>query len=278
MLDFTTSESGLHAIPGTRLSQVPFWHSRRMPYKTDLRRAWHHFFEFRKDKENTREVFRFFEHLPWTNVAERVRWFLGTEKGKRIFQTEPFLPDLLDNHEFLRTKYTPGSLAYDYCDYMEQEQLSAQGLVDEYDEFRGADGRIDDQIEWYNDRLRDTHDLLHLLTGIGRDTLGEATLGAYVYDQRPSTGHLVLGVAGSMMIKSNMNTRAPVMRAIWDAKNAGRGCKPIAEEPIRELLRLTTQEARQYLNIKPARVYEECIRIWREEETVDPNLVLAKQA
>ncbi len=277
MLDFVTSKGGLDAIPGSRLSQVPFWHSRRSPYKTNLRKAWHHFFEFRKDKENTREVFRFFDHLPWTDVSERVRWFLSTDRGKRVFQSEPFLPDLLDNYELLRTKYNRGSLAYDYCDYMEREGLSAQGLVDEFNAFRGEQGRIDDQIEWYNDRLRDTHDLLHILTGIGRDTLGEAVLGAYVFDQRPSRGHLVLGIAGSMMIKSQMKTKAPVLRAVWNAKGAGKGCKPIAEEPIRQLLALTADEARAYLNIRPAKVYQECIRIWREEELVDPNQILANE-
>jgi len=277
VLDLTAPNGGLNAMSGSRLAEIPFWHDKRKPYKRNLRKAWYHFFEFRKDKEDTSEVFRFFEHLPWVDVPDRVRWFLNTKKGKEIFQTEPFLPDLLDDHGFLRTHYASGTLAHDYCDYMEREGLTAEGLVAEFDEFRGEQGRIDDQIEWYNDRLRDTHDLLHLLTGIGRDTLGEATLGAYVFGQRPSHGHLILGVAGSLVIKSQVKgTKAPVLRSIWDAKSAGKSCKPIAEESIRDLLAMTTEEARTHLNIKPATVYQECMRVWREEEMIDPNAVLAK--
>ena len=262
---------------GSRLAQVPFWHPDRKPYKRDLRKAWYHFFEFKKDKEDTSEVFKFFHHLPWVDVDKRVKWFLSTEKGQHVFETEPYLPDILDDHETLRREYPEGSLAHDYCDYMEQEGLTAAGLVAEFEEFRFEDGRPDDQIEWYNDRLRDTHDLLHLLSGIGRDTLGEATLGAYVFGQRPSHGHLILGIAGSLVMKANVKTRAPVIKAIWDAKAAGKDCVPIAEQSIRELLAMTLEEARAHLNMKPARAYEECQRIWIEEEGIDPIAVLAKE-
>ncbi|MEE4154576.1 MAG: Coq4 family protein [Erythrobacter sp.] len=260
----------------SRLERVPFWDPARKPYRRDLRKAWHHFFEFKKDKEDTSEVFRFFDHLPWVDVDQRVRAFLATDEGQRIFETEPFLPELLDDHETLRRDYPAGSLAHAYCDYMETEGLSAAGLVAEFEEFRLEGGRPDDQIEWYNDRLRDTHDLLHLLSGIGRDTLGEATLGAYVFAQRPSHGHLILGIAGSLVIKANVTTKAPVLAAIWDAKRAGRDCLPIAEQSIRDLLALTPDAARAKLRMKPARRYEQCLSVWKEEG-IDPLAVLSKE-
>ena len=42
---------------------------------------------------------------------------------------------------------------------------------------------IDDLLGWYLTRLRDTHDLWHVLTGYGRDLLGEAALLAFTYAQ-----------------------------------------------------------------------------------------------
>ena len=260
----------------SRLKTVPFWAPEREPYKRDLRKAWYHFFEFKKDKEDTSEVFRFFDHLPWVDVDKTVAAFLSTDEGKRVFETEPFLPDILDDHETLRRDYPEGSLAHAYCDYMETDGLSAAGLVAEFEEFRLEGGRPDEQIEWYIDRLRDTHDLLHLLSGIGRDTLGEATLGAYVFGQRPSHGHLILGVAGSLVMKTSVTTKAPVLRAIWDAKAAGKNCVPIAEQSIRDLLALTPDKARAKLNMKPARVYEECLAVWAKEG-IDPLAILAKE-
>lgn len=259
-----------------RLERIPFSHPNRKPYRRNYRKAWHHFWEFKKDKEDTSEVFRFFEHLPWLDVADHVQAFLSTPKGQHIFETEPFLPDFLDDHEALR-RYPKGTLAHDYCDYMETEGLSAAGLLAEYDEFRGEAGRIDDQIEWYNDRLRDTHDLLHLLTTIGRDTLGEASLGAYVFGQRPSHGHLILGYAGGAVISRHIKSKAPVMRAVHDCYKTGKACKPIAEESIRELLAMKIDDARAHLNIRAPHYYQECQRIWREEG-IDPLAILADDA
>jgi ubiquinone biosynthesis protein COQ4 len=124
--------------------------------------------------------------------------------------------------------------------------------------------------------LRDTHDLLHLLSGIGRDTLGEQALGAYVFGQRPSHGHLMLGIAGAAVIRAKVTTKAPVMRAIFDAKRTGKACRPIAEESITDLLAMTIDQARAFLNIRPARIYEQCQTVW-QEEGVDPVAILAKE-
>ncbi|MEL7729073.1 Coq4 family protein [Citromicrobium bathyomarinum] len=272
-----TQAAAIYGSTGSRLSTIPFSHPDRVPAQRNIRRAWHHFWEFKKDKEKTSEVFRFFEHLPWLDMPERVRNFLSTDHGKYVFETEPFLPDILDDHEMLRREYPAGSLAHEYCDYMEREGLSAAGLVAEYDDFRGERPRLDDQIEWYADRLRDTHDLLHLLTTIGRDTLGEQALGAFVFKQRPSHGHLILGYAGAAVIKANVKTKAPVMRAIHDCKQAGKACEPIAEQSIRELLAMTIDEARAFLNIQPVAWYQKCQSIWAEEG-IDPLKILANDA
>ena len=87
---------------GSRLSTIPFSHPDRVPAKRNIRRAWHHFWEFKKDKEKTSEVFRFFEHLPWLDMPEHVREYLSTQRGQYVFETEPFLPDILDDHDMLR--------------------------------------------------------------------------------------------------------------------------------------------------------------------------------
>ena len=56
--------------------------------------------------------------------------------------------------------------------FMEREGLSAAGLEAEYAKFTDAGVRYEDGIDRYGDRLRDTHDMLHVLTGYGRDALG----------------------------------------------------------------------------------------------------------
>src|SRR3546814_16483062 len=50
-----------------------------------------------------------------------------------------------------------------------------------------------DLVQWYGYRLRDTHDLMHVLTGYGRDALGEQCVLLFTHGQNPSHGHLLLG-------------------------------------------------------------------------------------
>jgi ubiquinone biosynthesis protein COQ4 len=255
---------------------MPFSHPDRPPLRFDLTKAWKHFRQFQQDIERTREVFHLFEALPWTGVVEAARHFLSTERGQAIFASEPFLPDILDDHNALR-RLPEGSLAHDYCDYMEHEKLSAAGLVAEYETFRGERPRLNDQVEWYVDRLRDTHDLLHILTGFGRDALGEQCLGTFIFKQRVSIGHLVLGYGGSVVIRKHVKSRAPVMRAVHEARRIGKSCPRIAEHSILELLALPTDQVRTMLNLRPPHYYNEVHRIWRSDG-IDPFKVLQRQA
>ena len=119
-----------------------------------------------------------------------VKWpatFSRARQGRAIYQAEPFLPEVLDDHAALRR--TPkGSFAHAYCDFMEREGLSATGFAQSTGDSRNGQPLRADGVEWYGDRLRDTHDILHILTGYGRDPLGEQCVFAFMFDKRPSPG------------------------------------------------------------------------------------------
>ena len=256
---------------------LPMVHRDRPPMHFDLPAAWRYFQKFREDKEQTRYVFNIFDSLPWSDVDQYAQRFLATEKGARIYATEPFLPDVLDDHDALR-RLPAGSLAHAYCDFIESHAMSAKGLVAEYDLHREGRPRINDRVEWYIDRLRDTHDLLHVLNGFDTDTLGEQCVLTFVCHQRHSIGHAFLGFAGTAVMLKEVRTRAPVFRAAWEAWRNGKVARPIHEEAIRELLPMPLDDVRRTLNIRPAHYYQKAQHIWREEEGVDPHMVLARAA
>ena len=253
--------------------QLPLMHPDRQKPRFNLAKAYRHFRILRQDKERTSEVFHVFEAMPWATVGERTRQFLSTAEGQRIYHSEPNLPSILDDHEALR-RMPLGTLAHDYCDYMEGEGLSAAGLVHEFEIFRGDRPRLDDRVEWYNDRLRDTHDLLHLLTGLGRDTFGEQCLLTFVFKQRPSIGHLTVGYLSALLTIANDKTGAPIWRAVRETRKLGKMSGRIAERSVLDLLAMPIDKARESLNIKPARLYHEVIRMWREKG-IDPYKILA---
>ena len=240
---------------------LPLYDERRPKLKLRPRKALFHFRELLKDKENTEEVFRIFESLPWRNLRKAGEAFIQSERGLDIRVREPFLPAILDDHAALRR--TPkGSLAHAYCDFMEAEGLTAQGLVDEFDRFMADKPKYNDQFKWYMNRLRDVHDMLHVLTGYGRDSLGEACVLAFTYSQQPSPAHLFIGYMAGLNIGKQVSSSAPVLRAIREAQGLGKACPRIAEMAITDLLPMQLDEVRRKLNITPAMHYRAAHAVW----------------
>ncbi|MBX7495977.1 hypothetical protein K3172_08950 [Qipengyuania sp. 6B39] len=230
------------------------------------------FRELLKDKENTAVVFQIYDALPSSSFMPRVRALTLSPLGEALRKSEPFLPELLDDHEALR-RLPKGSVAHAYCDFMEREGLSAAGLVEESE--KSGRPTYPDLVQWFGFRQRDTHDLMHVLSGYGRDALGEQCVLLFTHGQSPSQGHLLLGYAGSLHIKKlRRDSAAPVMKATRQAHRTGKACPPIVSMSIRELLAKDLQQVRDELNIPEPHWYRECHRIWRAEG-IDPYDLLA---
>ena len=265
----TTDFSALHAADGTVLR-----HPDRPAPRYSLPRAIKNFRLLMKDKEDTSLVFKIYESLPSKQFLPRVRDLTLSEHGEFLRRTERRLPEILAAHVELR-KTPKGSLAHAYCDFMETEGLTAAGLVAEHDKLGRP--KYDDLVQWFGDRSRDTHDLFHVLTGYGRDALGEQCVLLFTHGQSPTQGHLLIGYAGSANIKKMVwGSKAPVMGAVRQAKATGRGAPVLLEQPIRELLKQPVESVRKALNIPEPTLYRECHRIWREEG-IDPYDLLASE-
>ncbi|TAD81595.1 MAG: hypothetical protein EAY70_04615 [Sphingomonadales bacterium] len=235
-------------------------------------RAVSNFQKLMKDKEDTSLVFKIFESLPSSSFMDRVKALTLSERGAFLRQREPSLPEVLDDHAALRR--TPkGSLAHAYCDFMETEGLSAAGLVAEFD--RLGRPKYPDLVEWFVNRSRDTHDLFHVLTGYGRDALGEQCVLLFTHGQSPSQGHLLIGYAGAANIKKMARgSAAPVFGAVRQAHRTGKGAPQLMAQPIRALLARPLDEVRAELRIPQPTQYRECHRIW-QAEGLDPYDLLA---
>lgn len=268
-MPLATDYSAHFASDGTVLR-----HPDRPEPQYSLPRAIKNFRLLMKDKEDTSLVFKIYESLPSSKFMPRVQALGLSEHGDYLRRTEPSLPEILDDHAALR-KTPKGSLAHAYCDFMESEGLTAAGLVAESDSLGRP--KYNDLVQWFGDRSRDTHDLFHVLTGYGRDGLGEQCVLLFTHGQSPSQGHLLIGYAGSLNIKMQVKgSKAPVMGAAQQAKRTGRGAPKLIEQPIRELLRQPFNRVREAMNIPEPTVYRECHRIWREEG-IDPYNLLASE-
>ena len=265
----TADYSNQFAADGTVLR-----HPDRPAPRYSLPRAIRNFCLLMKDKDDTSLVFKIYESLPSKDFMARVKATTLSEQGEYLRRTEPNLPEILDDHAALR-KTPKGSLAHAYCDFMEEAGFTAAGLVAESD--RLGRKKYDDLAQWFMDRSRDTHDLFHVLTGYGRDALGEQCVLLFTHGQSPTQGHLLIGYAGSAHIKQLVwGSKAPVMGAVRQAKSTGRGAPRLIDQPIRELLKQPIERVRTALNIPEPTVYRECHRIWAQEG-IDPFDLLASK-
>jgi len=261
---------------GRDFLSLPLFDERRPVLKLRPAKALHHFRELLKDKENTEEVFYIFEALPWRDLRKSGEKFLTSERGMDLRVREPNLPTILDDHAALR-RMPEGSLAHAYCDFMEREGLTAQGLVEEFERFAKDKPKYNDQFQWYMNRMRDVHDMLHVLTGYGRDALGEACVLAFTYSQQPALAHLFIGYMAGLNIGKQVKSSAPVLRAIREAQGLGKACPRIAELSITELLPMQVEDVRRKLNITPTMHYRAAHAVWASMG-VDPYDLLGKKA
>ena len=251
-------------------------HSDRQPARYRPLRAVQSFQALMKDKEDTSLVFKIFESLPSRDFMPRVRDLALSERGEFLRSSELSLAEILDDHATLRR--TPkGSLAHAYCDFMEAQGLSAAGLTAEYE--RAGRPKYPDLVEWFITRSRDTHDLFHILTGYGRDALGEQCVLLFTHGQAPSQGHLLIGYAGAAnIVRTAKGSKAPVFGAVRQAHRTGKGAPPLISQPISKLLERPLDELRTALHIPEPTQYRECHRVW-SAEGIDPyNLLASKPA
>lgn len=246
---------------------------RREPLRLRPFKALGHFRKLVKDKEDTEQVFHIFECLPRKGFLDDARAFCESAIGRSRMISEPFLPDILDDHAALE-KLPVGTVGRAYLDFMRREQLSAAGLVEESMKMRRGRPQYDDQILWYSNRLRDTHDLLHVLTGYGRDPLGEASVLAFTYGQTGNYGNAFIAALAGRQIRKASGGKAPVFKSLMQGYRHGKAAPSLIDEDIRALLAEPIDQARARLNIGKPSWYEACHAVFAGHG-LDPHGALA---
>lgn len=258
------------------MTTLPFSHPDRTDTGFRPLKAWRHFRKLIADKEDTEQVFHIIDALRDKRFDRSARAFFATAEGRKILAERPCLPAMLDDHDALR-QLPEGSVGRVYVDFMEREGLTAQGLVDESLKFRHGKPRYDDQLELYGERLRDTHDLFHILTGYGRDALGEQCVLAFSYSQNPSWGTLFIAWAGAREIRKGFGSRYPIYAAVREGQRIGRMAQPIAHQDIAALLAEPLDAARARLGIADPATYKQVHAMMRADG-IDPYDLLGKKA
>ena len=144
----------------------------RKKRRWDIRRAMQGINKLWDDPDNTAYVFEIIEALPGRAQEKAFDRFLRSENGQRILIEQRRLLETLSNRAYLAS-LPEDSLGREYLAFVEAENISADGLKQ-----ASIDGSTEER-DWgpertlFGERLRDMHDLWHVVTGYQRDLRGE---------------------------------------------------------------------------------------------------------
>jgi len=139
-----------------------------------------------RDPDDTSQVFKVLEALRGDSLSRALSRMSGDERGQRLLDEQPNIVKVLNDRDMLAA-LPEGSIGKAYYDFVHAEGLSADGLIASSHEAPRFE-TIGQNLRWLGDRLRDIHDLQHVMTGYGRDTLGELCLLSFMTTQVPSRG------------------------------------------------------------------------------------------
>jgi ubiquinone biosynthesis protein COQ4 len=137
-----------------------------------------------------------------------------SEEGRRMLAERPSLQGKeLDLGALERLH--EGTLGHEFARYFRDNKISPFETTLE----------IKNDIDFISKRYRETHDLLHVLTGYGTDVVGEMELQAYVLGNLGiPTAVLILlvGTLGQLKDPQSGCGRSEYLRRVWAAYHRGR--------------------------------------------------------
>jgi ubiquinone biosynthesis protein COQ4 len=147
------------------------------------------------DPDDLPQVFALLEAFSGGTLERLERRFAKSASGRRLLADQPDIVPLLADREALR-RLPAGSLGRAYLDFMESENISAEGIRAAAENGMQHQRELGGNLGYVHARMRDTHDLWHAVTGYHGDVLGETALLGFLVAQTRNPGIAVLVAVG----------------------------------------------------------------------------------
>jgi ubiquinone biosynthesis protein COQ4 len=176
--------------------------------------------------------------------------FISDPAGAAVVQVRPSLFAVLNDREAL-AKLSPGSLGRAYLAWTEAEEISAAGLADTAERWF-PEAELSEDRRFVMERYRDMHDLWHVLTGYGRDLVGELALLTFSLVQVRHAGLALPVVFGYLTHVFDPRRR----RLLNDAWRRARRAAWLPVQDWERLVGCPLDQVREELRVGSPPVYE----------------------
>ena len=140
-----------------------------------------------EDPQNTAEILRFATYVNAGTSDRRVDRFFADADGQRLYAERRAIDSRLDLDALAALPV--GTLGRAYVDFLREGGLSP-------DIFQAPANVVDPRAAYVAQRVRQSHDLWHVLTGTPTDIPGELVLQAFTFAQLGAPSALLLVVGG----------------------------------------------------------------------------------
>ncbi len=214
--------------------------------RRDWRTAFDAIRKLMNDGDDTTQVFRIMRALNVGNAPINYAKIIATPEGGRMAYERVELAQRFSDRGFV-DGFAAGTVGAAYRDFLDSTGYSADGLVEVSKVIH--EDMLAHPYAWFGRRIRDTHDIWHVMTGYKADeSLGEAALVAFSYAQVGGLGWAFIG--GAAALKSiGVTGNMLFAKAVWEGYRRGKKAKWLAGEDYEKLLHEPIDAARARLGL-----------------------------
>jgi ubiquinone biosynthesis protein COQ4 len=190
-----------------------------------------------RNPEDTRQVFVLNLAVNRGHVPELLMRFLTAPGGLELMREQP----AVDQRVVERLAGLPeGTFGRAFADHMRRHGLDA-------DLFQAPPG-VPPALAYLGQRIRQSHDIWHVLTGYDTSVFGELALQGFTFAHTRLPGQLVLALAGTLRWSL---ARPRLAREVVEGWRRGRRAEPMLAVRWEELWEVPLEEVRRRLRITP---------------------------
>lgn len=205
------------------------------------------------DPEDTSQVFHIIDALSGGTGERVLRRLRRSPSGRALLRSRRPLRDTLTQRSELEA-LPAGSVGRAYLDFIDAEGITSEGLAaaSRISGGREAWANVDGELAYVAERMRDSHDLWHVVTGYRGDLVGEAALLAFTLAQtwNPGVGFIV---AFGLLRLDGPGERREIVRGF----RRGRGGAWLPDQPWETYLPLPLDQVRRRLRLGSSATYVE---------------------